>query len=171
LQSAEDFLGAGRETVYQPAPAADAAHPTEEGLPMYNRLASRSLHRASSVIGFSALLLAGCAAIEKQETKSTEQLLAAAGFSIQAADTPDKLASLQAMKQHKVLRRQMPGGKLQFLYADAPVCRCLYVGNEQNYQQYQKLAVQQQIAVAQQEAALDESLDSPWAYDWWMPVY
>jgi hypothetical protein len=109
--------------------------------------------------------------IEKQETKSTEQLLSAAGFDIRPADTPDKLASLQAMKQRKLIRRQDKDGQLQFLYADAGLCRCLYVGDEQDYQQYQKLAVRQQIAIADQEAALDESLDSPWAYDWWAVPY
>ena len=115
------------------------------------------------------MLLAGCAAIEKQETRSTEQLLSAAGFGIKPADTPDKLATLQAMKQNKLVRRQTKDGRLQFLYADAGVCRCVYVGDEQAYQRYQDLAVQQQIAIADQEAELDASMDTPWAYDWGAP--
>jgi hypothetical protein len=115
------------------------------------------------------MLLAGCAAIEKQETRSTEQLLSAAGFDIKPADTPDKVATLQAMKQNKLVRRQTKDGRLQFLYADAAVCRCLYVGDEQAYQRYQNLAVQQQIAIADQEAELDASMDTPWAYDWGVP--
>jgi predicted nucleic acid-binding protein len=115
------------------------------------------------------MLLAGCAAIEKQETRSTEQLLSAAGFDIKPADTPDKLATLRAMKQNKLVRRQTKDGKLQFLYADAAVCRCVYVGDEQAYQRYQDLAVQQQIAIADQEAELDASMDTPWAYDWGAP--
>jgi hypothetical protein len=133
---------------------------------MSNPLFSRLSLTTAAVF---TIMLAGCAAIEKQETKSTEQLLSAAGFTIRPADTPDKLASLQAMKQRKVVRRETKDGQLQFLYADAAVCRCLYVGDEQAYQQYQKLAVQQQIAFADQEAALDASLDSPWAYGWWTP--
>jgi hypothetical protein len=133
---------------------------------MSNPLFSRLCLTTAAVF---TIMLAGCAAIEKQETKSTEQLLSAAGFTIHPADTPDKLASLQAMKQRKVVRRETKDGQLQFLYADAAVCRCLYVGDEQAYQQYQKLAVQQQIAFADQEAALDASLDSPWAYGWWTP--
>jgi hypothetical protein len=133
---------------------------------MSNPLFSRLCLTTAAVF---TIMLAGCAAIEKQETKSTEQLLSAAGFTIRPADTPDKLASLQAMKQRKVVRRETKDGQLQFLYADAAVCRCLYVGDEQAYQQYQKLAVQQQIAFADQEAALDASLDSPWAYGWWTP--
>ena len=115
--------------------------------------------------GVMAILLAGCAAIEKQDTKDTEQLLSAAGFNIKLADTPEKLASLQVMKQHKVVRRELSNGQLRFLYADATVCRCLYVGDEQAYQQYQKLAVQQENALMDQQAALDSALDNWWAYD------
>jgi hypothetical protein len=136
---------------------------------MVNRPLSRSCLVGAA--GATVLLLAGCAMIEKQETKSTEQLLSASGFDIRPADTPDKLASLQAMKQRKLVRRQDKDGQLQFLYADVGLCRCLYVGDQQDYQQYQKLAVRQQIAIADQEAALDESLDSPWAYDWWAVPY
>lgn len=97
--------------------------------------------------------------------------MAASGFVIRPADTPEKLASLQAMKQNKLVQRPTSSGQAQFLYADATVCRCLYVGDQQAYQAYQSLAVQQQIAQADREAALDNSLASPWAYDgWWGPV-
>lgn len=118
-----------------------------------------------------AASLGGCTAIEKQQAKSTEQLLAASGFAIRPADTPEKLASLQAMKQRKLIQRQTPDGKLQFLWVDALVCRCIYVGDEKAYQSYQALAVQQQIADADREAALDASMDRPWAYDWWGMPY
>ena len=118
-----------------------------------------------TVVSFMAILLAGCAAIEKQDTEGTEQLLSAAGFNIKPADTPEKLASLQVMKQHKVVRRELSDGQLRFLYADAAVCRCLYVGDEQAYQRYQKLSVQQENALMDQQAALDNSLDNWWAYD------
>jgi len=122
-------------------------------------------------IATAVLLLTGCATIERQETKSTEQLLAAAGFDIRPADTPDKLASLQSMKQHKLIRRQGTDGRLQFTWADAAVCRCIYVGDEAAFQRYQRLSIEKQVAVAQQEAALDEQLDSPWAYGWWSVPY
>jgi hypothetical protein len=136
---------------------------------MSDRLFSLSSLATAAIVAI--ILLAGCAAIEKQETKNTEQLLSASGFDIQPADTPEKLASLQAMKQNKLVQRQTKDGQPQFLYADAAVCRCLYVGDQQDYQQYQKLATQQQIAIAEREAALDASLDNPWAYSygWWAP--
>ena len=119
----------------------------------------------ASAGGIMAILLAGCAAIERQDAEGTEQLLSAAGFNIKPADTPEKLASLQVMKQHKVVRRELSNGQLRFLYADAAVCRCLYVGDAQAYQQYQKLALQQEDALMDQQAALDNSLDNWWAYD------
>ncbi len=119
----------------------------------------------------AAVLLASCAMVERQQDKSTEQLLAAAGFAIRPADTPEKLASLQAMKQQKLVRRTAPNGTLQFTFADAQVCRCIYVGDEAAFQRYQRLAVERQIAIADQEAALDEQLDSPWAYGWWATPY
>jgi hypothetical protein len=119
----------------------------------------------AAVGGVMTILLAGCAAVEKQDTEDTEQLLSAAGFNIKLADTPEKLASLQVVKQHKVVRRELSNGQLRFIYADATVCRCLYVGDEQAYQQYQKLAVRQENALMDQQAALDNSLDNWWAYD------
>ncbi len=123
---------------------------------MANPLSSRLCLTAVLV-----MLLAGCAAIEKQETRSTEQLLSAAGFDIKPADTPDKLATLQAMKQNKLVRRQTKDGRLQFLYGAAAVFRCVYVGDEQAYQRYENLEVQQQIAIADQESELDASMDTP----------
>jgi hypothetical protein len=99
---------------------------------MSNPLRSRLLS-----VFVSMMLLTGCAALEKQETRSTEQLLSAAGFDIKPADTPEKLANLQAMKQRKVVRRETKDA-LQFLYADAAVCRCVYVGDEQAYQAISK---------------------------------
>jgi hypothetical protein len=72
---------------------------------MSNPLRSRLLS-----VFVSMMLLTGCAALEKQETRSTEQLLSAAGFDIKPADTPEKLANLQAMKQRKVVRRETKDG-------------------------------------------------------------
>jgi len=125
----------------------------------------RDLHASLSVLTLAAVLVAGCAAIEREDAEETENLLSAAGFSIRPADTPEKMASLQAMKQHTLVRRGTEG-QLRFLYADAQVCRCVYVGTEANYQQYRKLALEQQIAVEEQQAAIDESVAAPWAYDW-----
>ena len=41
------------------------------------------------------VLLGGCTAIEKQDARQTESILAAAGFQMKPADTPDRVAHLQ----------------------------------------------------------------------------
>jgi hypothetical protein len=50
-----------------------------------------------------ALALMGCATIQKGETLEKEQMLAAAGFRIKPADTPEKLAALQSFPQHQLI--------------------------------------------------------------------
>jgi hypothetical protein len=45
-------------------------------------------------LALAAVFLAGCAAIERAEKNSTEQLLSAAGFRILPADTPQKQANI-----------------------------------------------------------------------------
>jgi hypothetical protein len=113
-------------------------------------------------------LIGACTTIERQEAESDEDLLSAAGFSMLVADTPAKQAQLQAMKQRKILRREKDG-QLNFLYADAEFCKCLFVGTEKEYQQFQRLALRRENAIARQEAALDA--DEAGMYDWGMWGY
>jgi hypothetical protein len=113
-----------------------------------------------------AFTLLGCATIERGATQETEQLPAAAGFRMKLADTPGKLANLQALPQQRLTARMM-NGKVIYLYADAAVCNCLYMGNEKAYQRYQQFAVEKQIAAEQADAAqmdmgVDWSMWGPW---------
>ena len=64
------------------------------------------------------------------------------------------------------------GSDLRYVYADPEGCNCVYIGDEQAYQQYQKLAVEQRIAdearlTAQmnQDAAMNWGMWGP--YPWW----
>jgi hypothetical protein len=59
-----------------------------------------------------------------QDTEESEQLLSAPGFNIKPT-APEKLARLQVMKRHELVRRELSNGQLRFLYADVAVCRCL----------------------------------------------
>ena len=111
----------------------------------------------AAVVGLmigGALAQTACSAIERQETEETEKLLAAAGFKMKLADTPEKAAQLQAMKQQKILSREKDG-TVYFLYADAKDCHFLYVVDQANYDAYQQLSVQRETAIANQEASLD----------------
>jgi hypothetical protein len=91
-----------------------------------------------------ALPLAGCAAIQHGEARDTEQLLAAAGFQSQPADTLEKLANLRSMPPRKLVS-QSKGGNFEYAYADPDYCQCLYVGGPTEYAAYQRLAVEEWI--------------------------
>lgn len=99
-----------------------------------------------------AMALAGCATIEREDTEQTEQLLAAAGFDMRPADTPDRVADLQRLPQHKLVRHDRDG-TVTYTYADAVDCKCLYSGDEKSYDAFQKLQVQEDIAQQEQMAA------------------
>ena len=98
------------------------------------------------------LSVTGCAAIRAHQTVETEQGLAAAGFQVKPADTPEKLAHLQTLTPRKVVRYTRDG-QPQYAYADPETCKCLYVGDEQRYQKYQELSLQKEIADERMSAA------------------
>jgi hypothetical protein len=107
----------------------------------------------NALIGLAlGMALTGCAAIEREDAEQTEQLLAAAGFEMRPADTPAKLADLQRLEQHKLVQRDRDG-TVTYTYADAADCQCLYSGDEKDYDAFQKLQVQQDIAEQEQMAA------------------
>jgi hypothetical protein len=105
----------------------------------------------------------GCASIRAHQTAETEQVLAAAGFRVEPADTPEKLAHLQTLTPRKVVQT-VRDGQLQYVYADPQTCKCLYVGDEQRYQKFQELSLQKKIADEQLSAAR-ASWDA--SMNWW----
>jgi hypothetical protein len=108
--------------------------------------------------------IGACAAIRKQEGLQMDRLLAAAGFQVRPANTPEKLAQLKTLKPLKVMPKQQ-GGKPFFVVADPYQCVCLYVGNEKAYDAYQKLSLQKQFADDRLEAA---EINEDTAMDWGM---
>jgi hypothetical protein len=115
------------------------------------------------------ILVAGCAAIRRDEAKSTESVLAAAGFRMKPADTPERLANLQAMRPRKIVPRAKDG-HVVYTYADPTNCRCLYVGDEAAYQRFQQLSIQQQLA---QENVMAAQMNEEAAMNWgmWGPFW
>jgi hypothetical protein len=87
-------------------------------------------------------LVSGCAT-----TKQTEDLLSAAGFKAQPATTPEQQAHLKALPAHKVTSVQKDG-KQFFVYPDV-AHNVLYTGQSAQYQEYQKLLRQNQMAEEQ----------------------
>ena len=117
-----------------------------------------------------ALVASGCST--NSQAIETERLLAAAGFQMRLAYTPDKLTRLTAQPQRTLVPHDQ-NGKIMYSYADAKVCKCLYVGTERAYGRYQKLALvhedsvrRLQAAQYQENAAMDMSTWGPWG-PWW----
>jgi len=122
------------------------------------------------------ILLAGLAIVAggcvTQEIKQTEPLLAASGFKIKFAETPEQISNLQSMTPHTLVPHDKDGETL-WVYADPKVCKCVYVGNEKAYQEYEKLAFKQRLANQQQmTAAMNEDAAMNWGlWGGWGPWY
>jgi hypothetical protein len=99
--------------------------------------------------------------IEKSNATSDEQKLAAAGFKVKFADSPEKLAHVKSMKQREVVSH-IQNGVVYYAYADAEFCKCLYMGTQSNYQEYAKLTVEQRTAEMNRDAAMDWNAWGGW---------
>jgi len=110
------------------------------------------------------LSLAGCATLQAQDTRATERMLTAAGFQVMAADTPEKLAHLQTLTPGKIVRREQNGAP-SYVYADGNVCKCLYAGTEQQYQEYRKLAREQ--TMSDEATLVTEEASDPRSWGLW----
>jgi hypothetical protein len=118
-------------------------------------------------IGLVALagsaVLAGCVSIGAPEK---EGQLAAAGFVRQPADTPVKLAKLQALPQNAIVAAQRKGHNV-YIYADAAGCGCAFIGNDAAYQQYQQIRAANNIAQMQETTAiLNQEAMMDWGGAW-----
>lgn len=124
-------------------------------------------HLALVVVVLS--LLPACTYFKRQDADQVEATLAAAGFKMKPADTPEKLAKLQALPVRTIVPRDKDGETV-FVYADPDFCKCLYAGKQENYDLYQRLALQRQIA---QERVSAAEMNEDAAMDWglWGPFW
>src|SRR5258708_7129874 len=93
----------------------------------------------------AAAILTGCATLQAASTRSAEEMLSAAGFRVEAADTSPGPAGVRTAPAWQLLR-EVRDGKTVYVYRDPQVCSCRYVGGEPEYQQYQRLRLQKDIA-------------------------
>jgi hypothetical protein len=107
----------------------------------------------------AALFLAGCASMT---SANTESLLTAAGFRARTPQTPKQQQIYAALPPYKVQRATVKG-QVFYVYKDEKA-GVAYVGREQEYQRYQQLAIQQQIAQNQIMAA---EMEQQAALDWY----
>jgi hypothetical protein len=122
-----------------------------------------------ALVAVAVSLLPACTYFKRQDADRVESTLAAAGFRMRPADTPEKLARLQSMPVRKIFTRERDG-EPHYLYADVEFCKCLYVGRQFEYDRYQRLAFEQQIAQERVEAAeMNENAAMNWGL--WGPFW
>jgi len=110
---------------------------------------SEHMYTARRVLSLAlavAMALTGCATMRRSEARSTEEMLAAAGFAMRPADTAERQQRLAARPPYR-LESHVKDGTVAYTYADPDGCKCLYVGGSKEYSEYQRLRLERQIAV------------------------
>ena len=110
-------------------------------------------------VAAATLFVAGCAEMESANTTS---LLSAAGFRARTPQTPKQQQIYAALPPYKVERATV-NGHVFYVYKDEKA-GVAYIGREQEYQNYQQLAIQQQIAQNYYTAV---AMDRAAAYGWY----
>ena len=116
-------------------------------------------------VSASALALASCAEMGSGNTTS---LLSAAGFRARTPQTPQQQQIYASLPPYQVERAHVKGKGVFYVYKDEKA-GVAYIGREQDYQRYQQLAVQQQIAQDQIAAAEMERAAAWQWYGAWGP--
>ena len=113
---------------------------------MINPLKNKKNNTTSTV--FVMLLFAlifGCAGTQKMSPLQMDELLVRAGFELRTADTPNKLNFIKSLPQKKVVAKKQ-NGKLHYLYVvDTSSCKCMYVGDGQDYQRLHQMIKEYQM--------------------------
>lgn len=102
-----------------------------------------------------ALALSACGSIKndltpppptpQEQAAKIEPMLSAAGFTMLPAATPesqDKLSSLLPLQVQYYIGKK---GRLHYYMADPYYCKCMYIGSEQAYDQYEKIKLNEQF--------------------------
>jgi len=87
-----------------------------------------------------ALWLAAAASIAVSgcSVQIKEGFLKQAGFVKVPAETPEQIACVQNAPQHTLVRH-VRDGRVRYVFADAAKCKCLYIGNEDAWQEYRRI--------------------------------
>ena len=112
------------------------------------------IFKALLTIGVLIALATGCST-----TRDRENMLTAAGFRTVPADTPERQTHLQTLPSGEITPVQR-NGTLYYVYPDQKQ-NVLFVGNEQQYQEYHRLLFQQRMT-QDQLAAAQLNRDAAW---------
>ncbi|WP_428486594.1 hypothetical protein [Rhodopila sp.] len=119
-----------------------------------------------SLLLTSVLALTACAT-PQERVSQREDSLAAAGFIVRPANTPERQDMLNRLPPHRFLQRPH-GDTVNYVYADPLVCDCLYVGSQTAFNRYQQYVQQKRLA-DQQETTAQLYSDGAWNWGGWGP--
>jgi hypothetical protein len=114
----------------------------------------------------AAASLIACATQQQLVTKQ-EDNLSAAGFIVRPANTPARQQMLARLPPNKIVQR-VHEDRVHYVYADPTGCKCLYVGNQDAYNQFKREEQQQHLADEQLMTAQMYS-DPTWSWGAWGP--
>lgn len=106
---------------------------------------------------FAVTILGGCASTANQDAIDIERRLSAAGFQMKLANTPEKMAHLNRLGQRRLVPMELDGATV-FVYADGEGCKCVFVGSQKNYQEYERLSIQKDVVDEQRATARDMNM-------------
>lgn len=126
---------------------------------------------AVALVAVSAAVGAGLAACTSMSSRvqDKENLLAAAGFDVHPAATPQRQAELKSLPPNKFVTRTK-GDHVEYFYADPLVCNCLYTGDQQAFDNYKREMFERHLADEQELTAQMYSEPPGWWDGWrWGP--
>jgi hypothetical protein len=111
-----------------------------------------------------AVIAASC----QHQVTPKEDLLAAAGFQVRPADSPQRVAAMKRLPPNKFVTKVVNGNPV-YLYADPLVCDCVYFGNRQNWDAYKREMLEKQLADEAQMTATTNQ--EAWDFGSWGEVF
>ncbi len=122
--------------------------------------------RAGAAALLTVLALCSCET-QQERIAHHEDNLAAAGFLVRPANTPERIAMLSQLPPNRFVMR-VHGDTVHYVYADPMVCGCLYIGTQQAYNQYKRDRLQQHM-VDEQAMAAEMYSNAAWNWSAWGP--
>lgn len=116
------------------------------------------LLRITAVIPLAVFVILGCASDPEKKAFSAEKILVAAGFTYKVADTPEKLATLNKLPQHKLIQHTHKGHPV-YIFVDVDGCKCLFGGDEAAHQRMRELLRSEKLTARSTGGAWTERFD------------
>ena len=122
------------------------------------------LLRMAMVVILAGFVYSGCAGDAEKKAFSAEKILVAAGFTYKVADTPEKLATLKKLPQQKLIQHTHKGHPV-YIYVDVDGCKCLFGGDEAEYQRMRELLRSEKLTARSTGGAWTERFDAIYTDD------